>query len=192
MTLLILGLVLFLGLHSVRIVANGTRSALVGRMGENAYKGVYSLLSLLGLVLVGRGYGDALAGAGTLWQPPAAAAHLALLLVPAGFVLVVAAYVPTGRIKAMVGHPMVLGVALWALGHILANGETANVLLFGAFLVWAALDYAASLARDRRDGVVRRSLGGKGDILAVAIGLAAALAFLGGLHRWLIGVSPLG
>ena len=192
MTFLILGLVLFLGLHSVRIFADGARAGLVQRFGENVYKGVYSLLSLAGLVLVGRGYGEAFAGSGVLWQPPAATRHLALLLVPAAFVLVVAAYVPTGRIKAAVGHPMVLGVALWALGHLLANGETANVVLFGAFLVWAVLDYAASIARDRRDGVVRRSLGAKGDVLAVAIGLVGALAFILWLHLWLIGVSPLG
>lgn len=192
MTFLILGLVLFLGLHSVRIFAEGTRSAVVGRIGENAYKGAYSLLSLLGLVLIGQGYGAALASAGIVWQPPAGMAHLALLLVPVAFVLVVAAYVPMGGIKARVGHPMVLGVALWALGHLLANGETANVVLFGAFLVWAVLDYAASIARDRREAVVRRSLGARGDVLAVAIGGVAALAFVWRLHLWLIGVPPLG
>ena len=191
MTLLIVGLVLFLGMHSARIFADGARTALVGRFGENVYKGIYSLLSLVGLVLIGRGYGDALASAGMVWEPPAATRHLALLLVPIAFVLVVAAYLPTGRIKVAVGHPMVLGVALWALGHLLANGEAANVILFGAFLVWAACDYAASLARDRREGVIRRSLGAKGDILAVVIGLVAALTFIWRLHLWLIGVSPI-
>ena len=192
MTLLIVGLALFLGLHSARIFADGARTALIGRFGETVYKGLYSVLSLVGLVLVGQGYGDALANAGMVWDPPAATRHLALLLVPAGFVLVVAAYVPTGRIKVAVGHPMVAGVALWALGHLLANGETANVVLFGAFLVWAVADYAASLARDRRQGVVRHSLGSRGDGLAVGIGLVAALAFIGRLHLWLIGVSPVG
>ncbi|WP_224003479.1 NnrU family protein [Aureimonas sp. SA4125] len=192
MTVMIAGLLLFLGLHSVRIFGEGLRTASIARFGETAYKAVYSLVSLAGLVLVGQGYGEALADGGMVWDPPAATRHLSLLLVPAAFVLVVAAYVPTGRIKAFVGHPMVLGIGLWALGHLLANGETANVVLFGAFLVWAAFDYAASLARDRRMGTVRRSLGARGDILAITVGLGAALVFIWRLHLWLIGVTPLG
>lgn len=192
MAVLIAGLVLFLGVHSVRIFAEGGRSGLIARFGETPYKLVYALVSLLGLVLIGNGYERAYAEAGLLWSPPEGMRHLALLLVPAGFVLVVASYVPTGRIKAAVGHPMVLGIALWALAHLLANGALASTILFGAFLVWAVADYASSLARDRRAGVIRRSLGMKGDILAIGIGLTAALAFVFWLHRVLIGVSPVG
>lgn len=192
MPVLMAGLVLFLGVHSTRILAEDGRARLIGRFGDTGYKIAYSLLSLLGLILIGQGYESAWGDAGVLWSPPAGLRHLALLLVPAGFVLVVASYVPTGRIKAAVGHPMALGIALWALGHLLANGATASVVLFGAFFVWASIDFLSSRARDRREGVVRRSLGAIGDVLAVGIGLLSSVAFILWLHLWLVGVSPIG
>lgn len=192
MTVLIAGLILFIGMHSIRIVAEGGRTALLARLGEAKYKIAYGVLSLLGLILIGNGYERAYGEAGTLWTPPAATRHLALLLVPAAFVLVVASYAPTGRIKAFVGHPMVLGIALWAFAHLIANGATASVVLFGAFFLWAVLDYGASVARDRRNGTVLRAVGLRGDGIAIVIGLGGALAFIFWLHLRLVGVSPIG
>ncbi|WP_062015304.1 NnrU family protein [Aureimonas sp. AU4] len=189
MLLLVLGLVLFLGIHSLRIAGDGPRAAIVARLGDGPYKGLYSVLSLAGLVLIGQGYGHALAASGMAWTPPTGLRHLALLLVPIAFVLVASAYAPAGRIKRLARHPMVLGVGLWALGHLLANGETANVVLFGAFLVWAAADYAGSLRRAPQP--VAGPVSPKGDAIAVTVGLGLALAFILGLHQWLIGVSPL-
>jgi len=190
MTLLVLGLVLFLGIHSLRIAGDAPRAAMLSRLGEGPYKGLYSVLSLAGLVLIGQGYGAALAASGMAWVPPTGLRHLTLLLVPISFVLVVSAYAPAGRIKRLARHPMVLGIALWSLGHLLANGETANVVLFGAFLLWAVADYAASLRRAPQP--VSGPPSAKGDAAAVIVGGALALAFIFGLHQWLIGVSPLG
>lgn len=191
MIVLLAGLILFLGVHSLRIVADDGRSALVARFGEAAYKIAYSLLSLAGIILVVYGYGQAASEGGMLWVPPAGLRDLTLLLVPIAFVLIASAYLPTGRIKATAGHPMVLGIAVWALAHLLANGATASVVLFGAFFAWAVLDYLASLARDRRTGVARVGTEAKGDLLALGIGLAVALLFIFRLHLWLFGVSPL-
>lgn len=189
MVLLVLGLVLFLGLHSLRIAGDAPREALLSRLGEGPYKGLYSLLSLAGLVLIGQGYGAALAGSSMAWIPPTGLRHVTLLLVPLAFILVASAYAPAGHIKRLARHPMVLGVALWSLGHLLANGETANVILFGAFLAWAAADYAASLRRAPQP--VRGPVTLKGDVAAVLVGGGLALAFILGLHQWLIGVSPI-
>lgn len=189
MGFLVLGLVLFLGIHSLRLAGDAPRARLITGIGETPYKLGYSVLSLLGLVLIGQGYREALAASGQVWLPPAGLRHLALLLVPVAFVLVAAAYAPAGRIKRAARHPMVLGVGLWALGHLLANGETANVVLFGAFLVWAVADYAASLRRAPHP--VAGPVSAVGDVAALAIGLGLAAAFLAGLHQWLIGVSPL-
>ncbi len=190
MGLLILGLALFLGVHSLRIAGEAPRAALLGRLGEGPYKGLYSVLSLAGLVLVGQGYRSALAASGMAWAPPAGLSHLTLLLVPVAFVLVASAYLPAGHIKRAARHPMVLGIALWSLGHLLANGETANVVLFAAFFIWAAADYVASLARQPRP--VTGPADVKGDAAAVIFGGGLALAFIFGLHEWLIGVSPIG
>ncbi|MBC8129218.1 MAG: NnrU family protein [Rhizobiaceae bacterium] len=192
MAVLIAGLILFIGVHSMRIVAEGGRTALLARFGEAKYKIAYGLLSLAGLILIGNGYERAYGEAGVFWTPPTATRHLALLLVPIGFVLVVASYVPTGRIKAAVGHPMILGIGFWAFAHLIANGATASVVLFGAFFFWAVFDYGASVSRDRRNGVVLQPVGARGDGLAIVIGLGASLAFIFWLHLWLVGVSPIG
>src|SRR5690606_911212 len=106
---LIVGLALFLGVHSVRIVADDWRSAQIARMGLNAWKGLYSLVSIVGLVVIVWGYGLTRTNPVDLWQPPLAMRHIASLLTLAGFVLIVAAYVPRSRIRALVGHPMMLG-----------------------------------------------------------------------------------
>ncbi|MCD2471036.1 NnrU family protein [Jiella sp. MQZ9-1] len=183
-----IGLFVFLGVHSFRIVSEPGRAAVLRRLGEMRFKGSYSVLALIGLVLVVYGYGLARASEGSLYQPAPVLSHLALVLVPSAFILVVATYTPTGHIKRTVRHPMVLGVALWSLGHLLANGGTAEVVMFGAFFVWAVVDYLNAFSRPQPAFGLPQA---KGDIVAIAGGLIASGIFLLGLHRWLIGVSPL-
>jgi len=192
MTVLILGLLLFLGTHSVRIFADGWRSRQVARLGEGKWKGVYSLVAAIGFVLIVWGYGLARADPVFLWSPPVWARHIAALLTVPAFVLLAAAYVPGNRIKAGVGHPMVAAVKVWALAHLLANGTLAAVVLFGAFLVWAVADFASARRRDRRAGTVYRTGTRARDAVSVIVGLLAWAVFAFLLHGWLIGVRPFG
>jgi uncharacterized membrane protein len=192
MIVLVLGLVLFLGVHSVRIVADDWRGAQIAARGEGAWKGVYSLVSAVGLVLIVYGYGLARTAPVELWSPPVWTRHIASLLTLVAFVLLAAAYVPGTRIRAAVGHPMVAGVKVWAFAHLLSNGRLADLLLFGAFLAWSVVLYAASRRRDRRDGVRRVAGPVSRDALAVILGVGAWAAFAFWLHAWLIGVRPFG
>lgn len=190
MIVLVLGLVLFLGVHSVRVFADDWRAAQLAARGEGLWKGVYSLLSLAGLVLIVHGYGLARTAPVELWNPPVWTRHLASLLTLVAFVLLAAAYVPRTRIKAAVGHPMVLGVKVWAFAHLLSNGRLADLVLFGAFLVWAIVLYAASRRRDRRQGTRYFAGPASRDAIAVVVGGIAWAAFAFWLHGALIGVRP--
>jgi uncharacterized membrane protein len=190
MPLLVAGLVLFLGAHSVRIVALDWRAAQVARLGAQRWRGLYSLVSLAGLVLLVWGYGQARLDTVPLWTPPSWTRYATSLLVLPAFVLIVAGNMRGTRIKAALGHPMVLGTALWALAHLLSNGTLADIVLLGAFLVWAAVDYRSARRRDREAGVVYPAGSASRDALAVAIGVAAWLVFGYWLHGWLIGVRP--
>ena len=191
MLLLVAGLVLFLGAHSARIVAEPARARFVETRGENAWKGLYSLVSIAGLVLIVVGYRAA--PEVVVWVPPTWLRHVTLSLVAIAFVLVAAAYVPDNRIRGAVGHPMVLGVKVWAFAHLLVNGTLAGIVLFGAFLVWAVADFASSRRRDRRAGVERRGGGSAAATVAtLGVGLVAWIVFAGWLHRLIIGVSPFG
>jgi len=192
MTTLLAGLVLFLGAHSVRIFADGWRSAQIARAGTGAWKAIYSIVSLAGFAMIVWGYGQTRLAPVDLWFPPAWTRHAAALLTLPAFVLLAAAYVPGTRIKAAVGHPMVTGVKLWAFAHLLSNGRLGDVVLFGAFLAWAIADFIASRRRDRAAGT-RHAVGpGSRDVVAVAIGVVAWAAFAFVLHGWLIGVRPFG
>lgn len=190
MTYLVLGLLLFLGTHSIRIVADGWRATQVGRLGLIRWKGLYSLVSALGLGLIVWGYGLARAEPVALWAPPAWTRYLAALLTLPAFILIAAAYVPGSRIKAALGHPMVAGVKVWAVAHLFSNGNLADVLLFGAFLAWAVVDFSSARRRDRAAGVVYRPGSAARDGLVVAAGTGAWALFAGFLHLWLIGVRP--
>ena len=190
MIVMVLGLVLFLGVHSVRVFADDWRAAQIAARGEGAWKGVYSLLSIAGFVLLVYGYGLARTAPVELWNPPVWTRHLASLLTLAAFVLLAAAYVPRTRIKAAVGHPMVLGVKVWAFAHLLSNGRLADVVLFGAFLVWAIVLYGASRRRDRRSGTRHVAGPASRDAIALVAGVAAWAAFAFWLHAALIGVRP--
>jgi uncharacterized membrane protein len=192
-TLLVLGLVVFLGTH-VFSMARQPRAAVIRKIGEGPYKGLYSLLSLAGIVLISVGYGQyRQAGYVPVWDPPVWTRHLALLLVWFAFVFVAAAYLP-GRIRRTLKHPMLAGVKVWALAHLLANGDLGSILLFGAILAWAV---AARISVKRRDEAVPHGApleppsGLRNDALAVAIGTVAYLAFVVWLHPLLIGVPVL-
>jgi uncharacterized membrane protein len=192
MGLLLLGLAIFLGVHSTRVVADPWRTATIARVGEKSWKGVYSLLSIAGFVLIVIGYGAARQAPMVLYSPPVWTRHLAALLTIPAFVLVAAAYVPLNSIKRAVGHPMVAGVKLWALAHLLANGALADVLLFGGFLVWAVLSFTAARRRDRIAGTVHPAGSAGRNAITVAIGLVAWAVFAFALHGPLIGVRPFG
>ncbi|MDR6155844.1 putative membrane protein [Acidovorax delafieldii] len=189
---LVLGLVLFLGVHSVRIVADGWRTQTLARMGEMPWKGLYSLVSAVGLVLIVWGYGLARQQPVVLWVPPIGMRHAAALLTLIAFVLLVATYVPRNAIKARLHHPMVLGVKVWALAHVLSNGNLADVLLFGSFLLWAVLSFRAARQRDRAQGTVYAAGSAAGTAAAVVVGAVAWAGFAFWGHAWLIGVAPLG
>ncbi len=192
MAMLILGLVLFLGVHSTRIVADGWRARMVGRLGEGGWKGLYSVVSIAGFVLLVWGYGLARQSPVVLWQPPRGMNHLAALLMVVSFVLLVATYVPRNAIKAKVHHPMVLSVKVWAFAHLLSNGTLADVVLFGAFLVWAVLSFRAARQRDRANGTAYAAGTPAGTAITVFVGLVAWSAFAFWAHAWLIGVRPIG
>jgi uncharacterized membrane protein len=192
MPLLILGLVVFLGIHAVSIVAPAWRARQIALHGEGRWKGAYALFSAIGLALLIVGYGQARQMPVVLYTPPVFLRHLALLLMLPVFPLLVATYFPA-RISRAAKHPMLLAVKLWATAHLLANGTLADVVLFGAFLVWAVADRISVKRRtvaERHDapGAPRRPYN---DVIVIFVGLAIYAAFLVGIHRWLIGVSPL-
>lgn len=191
MTQLILGLVLFLAAHSVRIYGEEWRTRLRARLGENGFKGLYSVLSLVGLVLIVRGYGEARLDPVALWTPMLWTRHLASLLVLVAFILNFAAYVPGNQIKAKLHHPMVLGVKVWAFAHLIANHTLADLVLFGSFLVWAVLDYRAARQRDARAGTVYAPGRLSMTLVTVAVGVAGWAVFAFWAHAWLFGVRPL-
>ncbi|MCP5269906.1 MAG: NnrU family protein [Burkholderiaceae bacterium] len=192
MTLLIVGLVLFLGVHSVRIVAEGWRQRTIARLGEGAWKGLYSVASLVGFIALVWGYGQARLDPTVLWATPVWTRHLASLLVLAAFVLLAAAYVPGNHLKARLHHPMVLAVKVWALAHLLANNTLADLLLFGGFLLWAVLDFRAARGRDRANGTVYPAGQGVMTAITVVVGVAAWAVFAFWAHKALFGISPFG
>ena len=193
MELFILGLVLFLGCHSVRVFAADWRSRKLEQWGEKMFKGIYSLASLVGFVLLVYGFSKIRWDSPQLWSPPVAMRHIAALLMLVSTVLLVAGQVPHNAIKAKLGHPMVLAVKVWALAHLLANGKQADLILFGAFLLWSVLNFRAARQRDRlavlSDSVVQAT---PNTWRVVLIGVAVWAFLLFGGHTWLFAVSPLG
>lgn len=190
MAMLVLGLVVFLGMHSVRIVADGWRTRQVGRIGAGAWKGLYTLVSLAGFALLVWGFGLARAQPVVLYAPPPWLRALNTPLTLVAFVLVAAAYVPGNRLKARIGHPMLAGTKTWAFGHLLATGMLRDVILFGAFFLWAVAAFASARRRDRRAGVVYPQGALGRDLVVVVAGGAAWAVFALWLHARWIGVSP--
>jgi len=176
----------------VRIFAEGLRTSGVASMGLLGWKAVYSIISIAGFIFIAYGYGLTREAPVDLWAPPVWTRHLASLLTLPVFVLIAAAYVPGTHIKAALGHPMILGVKAWALAHLLSNGRLADVVLFGAFLVWAILDFKAARGRDKAQGLTYPAKGVVRDIAAVVIGIVAWAAFAMYFHAAWIGVRPFG
>jgi uncharacterized membrane protein len=191
MSLLIVGLVLFLGVHSIAIVSPGLRGRAVQRMGEGAWKGLYALVSLAGFALICYGFGLARQTPVILYSPPVWLRHVALLVMLPVFPLLIAAYLP-GRIKAAAKHPMLAAVKFWALAHLLANGSLADVLLFGGFLVWAVMDRISFKRRPVQATLRTAPPGPWNDVIAVVLGLSLYALLVVWAHVRLFGVSPLG
>ena len=192
MNYLIAGLVIFLGVHSLRVFADSWRTQLRTQYGEVVFKTVYSLVSLLGFGLIVWGVGIARDMPTLLWQVPMALRHAAILLIWVAFVFVAAAYVPANAIKARLHHPMLLGVKAWAAAHLMVTGAMANVVLFGAFLTWAVVLFVVSRRRDRRQGSSYPAATWVGNMATLALGTAAWALFAWVLHGVLIGIRPLG
>jgi uncharacterized membrane protein len=191
MSVLILGLLIFLGVHSLRIFADGWRSRQIARLGEKPWKGLFALTSIIGFVLICWGFGLARQHPVLLYVPPLPLRQLNALFTLVAFVLFFAARVPDNRIKAKLHHPQLLSVKVWAFGHLLATGMLHDVLLFGAFLVWAIVLFAVSRRRDRMNGTAYPAGSLKGDLITVVMGVVAWLVFALWLHLWLIGVNPM-
>jgi uncharacterized membrane protein len=191
-----IGLLVFLGVHSVRVFADGWRERTRASLGENTYKGAYSLLSLVGFVLLVYGFSQIRWDSPWLWHPPVAMRHLAALLMLPALVMLVASQVPHNAIRNRLGHPMLLSVKIWALAHLISNGKAADMVLFGAFLIWAVITYRAARQRDRlrlADAPADQPEPASGNTARVAvIGVAVWAGLLLGGHRWLFEVSPLG
>lgn len=188
MFLLILGLILFLGIHSIRIVAPDWRDAQRARLGENRWKGFYSLVSLIGFVLIVWGYARALPIAPMLYEPPVWMRHVTLALMLPALISLMAFGFPAGKLKPALKHPMLVAIKLWAVAHLLANGDLASVVLFGSFLVWAVLD---RIAVKRLGDKIAAPGPVKWDIAAVVSGTLVYVLFVWRLHAWLFGVSPI-
>jgi len=193
MFLLIFGLALFLGVHLIGVATPNLRESLIQRFGENRFKLSYSIVSLGSLVLVVLGYGAARTSEANflIWSPPTGLAHASLLLMLISFLILPAAYVPNTHILEKVRHPMTLAVLIWAFAHLLANGDLASMVLFGAFLGWAHWVYVPRYRQVKGQTLVENPAWSK-DITALAIGFAAYVAFVLFLHEWLIGVAPVG
>ncbi|MGS1014365.1 NnrU family protein [Rhodanobacter sp. UC4450_H17] len=191
MLVLILGLVLFLGIHSLRIFADDWRGRQIARMGLMRWKVLYAAVAIAGFVLLCWGFGLARQQPVLLYVPPLWLRHLNALFTLVAFVLFIAARVPRNHFKAKLHHPQVLAVKVWAFGHLLATGMLHDMVLFGAFLLWAVVLFAVSRRRDRREAAVYAAGTVQGDVLTVVIGGALWLAFVLRLHLWLIGVSPM-
>ncbi len=187
---LVAGLIVFLGLHSIRIFADDWRSAQVARFGAGGWRAIYSVVSLAGLALVIWGYGQARLDPVAIWSPPSWTRYVTSLLVLPALVLVVAGNMRGTRIKAAIGHPMLAGVKLWAFAHLLSNGTLADIVLFGSFLAWAIVDFASCRRRDRASGRVYPPGSIGRDVLAGVIGIVAWAVFGMWLHGPLIGVRP--
>src|SRR5882724_5243404 len=188
MAILILGLVLFLGIHTLTTMRT-TRAAVIGRLGEGPYKGLYSLISAVGLVLIVWGFGRYRdAGYIQIWDPPFAIFHpIALVLLWFALVALAATYSPPSRIKSLLRHPMLVAVKLWALSHLLVNGDLGSLLLFGGLLAWAIYDRIA-VKRRGDPGAPTVEAFGRNDAIVIVIGTAAYVAVLW-LHDAVIGVA---
>lgn len=183
MLLLTLGVLLWSLVHLYKSVGHSHRAGVVASMGEMPYKGVFSLLIVASLVMIVMGWKSA--PPTSLWLPPVGMRHATLLLVPIAVILFISARAPTD-IKQFIRHPQMIGVKLWALAHLLANGETRSIILFGGLLAWAVLEV---IFMNRRDGawVKPARVGALKTTITAVIGLVLAFGLMMG-HRWFTGM----
>ena len=191
MLLLILGLILFLGPHLVRVVAEGWRTRMISRLGAQRWKGVYSLVSIVGFALIVWGFAQARHGSPQLWTPPLWGKHLNLLIMLVSLILFAAANPKPSHYKYALHHPMTWGVVLFAGGHLLANGTQADLVLFGSVLGAGVLVLVAAYGRDRRERIVYARPVWRSTIIATVAGAVVWAVFVFWAHLWLFGVSPL-
>jgi uncharacterized membrane protein len=189
MTVLVIGLIVFLGIHSISIFAPDFRDRMAARLGVGPWRGIYSLISLIGFVLVVWGYGIARRDPVVLYNPPLWASHVTAVLMLPVFPLLFAPYFP-GRIKTALKHPMLVAVKLWAVAHLISNGMLADVLLFGGFLAWAVADRISYKHRQQRP-LKGAPPAARNDVIVVIVGLAIYALFVFWLHLKLIGVPPI-
>lgn len=188
--ILVAGLVMFLGMHATRIPNDQRRSGMIARLGKNKYRTIYTVVSIVGLVLIVYGYGQARLEPIFVWSPPAATRHIAALLMLFSMILLAACYVPMNHLKAKLQHPMTLSVKLWAFAHLIANGTLADIILFGSFLVWAILTFKSARKRAVPMGFTGDGPTKVGTMMTVIVGVLAWLIFAAWLHVHLIGISP--
>jgi uncharacterized membrane protein len=192
MALLILSIILFLGLHSIRLFAPRFRDGMIARLGIHVWRGIYSVLSIATLVMLIYGFGQSRGEGPLLYVPPTFLAHIMLTLMLIATILLVASVLPAGKIVVWIKHPMMTSVKVWAFAHLLVNGGLNHVLLFGSFLAWAVLVRISLKRRLRAGETVRRPfVSVKWDIVAIVIGIIVYGAIVMYLHEALIGVSPL-
>jgi uncharacterized membrane protein len=191
MIFLIVGLLLFITNHSLRLVAPQWRQRFIDNYGANTWKVLYSLFSLLALLLMIYGYGQSRADPVFLWSPPLATRHPAILLTWFAFILLAASGVKGNLIKARVGHPMYAGVKVWAFAHLIANGRLGDLVLFGTLMLWAVAGFSISRRRDRLAGIAYPAGNAGRTVLTVVAGTVAWAIFTFWLHRLLIGVPPI-
>lgn len=188
MTVLVIGLILFFGVHSLRMVAPGFRDAQVARFGGDNWKGVFSLFALPGIILIVWGYALARPEAAFFYEPEVWVKHLNATIMAIAFVIMATNQRPEGLIKRTVKHPMLVSTLLWAAGHLLANGDMASILLFGSFLVWSVADLVSAVRRPASPVVPGTW---RDDVFALVVGGGLYAVFLFWAHAWLFGVTPL-
>jgi uncharacterized membrane protein len=191
MTWMLVGLLIFLGTHSLNIFAPAWREAQIRQRGPLPFKAVYALISIAGLWLAIWGYGQMRMTGTVLWNPPVGLRHLVSLLMLPAFMLLLAAYIPRNHLKARLGHPMLMAVKVWAFAHLLANGRVGDILFFGAFLAWAVVLYIRLKKQDRAAGTTYPA-GSLGGTLAVVLGGAVLwYVFAAYLHIYVAGVPAI-
>jgi hypothetical protein len=192
MFILIIGLIIFLGAHSVRIFFEQWRLRCIEKWGPGLWKGAYSLLSIIGFSMIVLGFEQARSPVFVVWEPPLWTWHITVALNLLSSIFLTAAYVPHNAIKAKLKDPMVLGVKTWALAHLLSNGTLAGIIVFASFLVWAVLDFRACRKRRALLGAVSlNEVSIPKTALTLVIGSVAWLLIAGYAHSILVGVSPM-
>jgi len=190
MALFLVGLIIFLASHSCRIFAESWRNRMIDRIGEVKWKGSYTIISLLGFIIMVIGYGQARQETVVLWQPNTFLIYIALVLNLVAFIFLAGSSPSNNAIRLKLKHPMILGVKVWALAHLISNGTLVDLILFGAFLSWAVLDFRS--ARKRPILMPEKAVvSTKATLITIASGVILWVVFIFGLHQYLIGVSPL-